>query len=111
MCEKSEMELIYDQYLLSDDNVIEADGLTYYKIIRKDRISLNNGIVLICLPSELFENGVDKVIDEYGNVLKIGSPVFYSFGGRVPDWYLNTITVNVCDIHEINQIGDYVAAI
>ena len=110
MKEMSQMEIEYENYLSADDTIIEVDGKLFYKIVHKDRISLDEGIVLVCVPWKLFnDTAIDKVKDENNNVFKLGAPVHYSFRRPVPQWYMETVTVTVNGIHEICQIGEYLA--
>lgn len=105
MAKKSKMEIKYEEYLKSTDQVIVIDNIKYYKIISKDCV-LNT--VLIVVPCDFFINSkVISIIDENGKTFKLGLPVFYSFGGSIPQWYLKTVSVKVEGIHNINEIGEY----
>ena len=41
MIEKNQMKIEYENYLSADDTIIEVDGKLFYKIVHKDRISLD----------------------------------------------------------------------
>lgn len=108
MEEKSQMEIKYEEYLTSDDKCIKIEETTFYKIIHKGKISIKNGKVLICVPWELFEHTpINKVRDEEDRVFSLGGPVHYSFSCPIPRWYMETATVPVEGIHDIDEIGEY----
>ena len=70
MIEKNQMKIEYENYLSADDTIIEVDGKLFYKIVHKDRISLDEGIVLVCVPWKLFnDTAIDKVKDENIDIL------------------------------------------
>ena len=86
MIEKNQMKIEYENYLSADDTIIEVDGKLFYKIVHKDRISLDEGIVLVCVPWKLFNDiAIDKVKDENNNVFKLGVSVHYCFRGPDPN--------------------------
>ncbi len=110
MKEKSQMEIEYEKYLSSNVKTMEIDGVVYFKIIQKQQIPLRGGTVLICLPWEFFEDrSINDCNDENGRRIKLGAPVHYSFREQIPEWYLKTVTVNVEDIHGVDEIGDYLS--
>lgn len=112
MNNKSSMEILYENYLNSDDIVIEIDGVKYYKIIEKVKFPIRRGLVTICVPiSALAGNTNHMVVDENGKEFRIGDPAFYTFGGEIPRWDKETITIEIKDISEENDIGLYVASI
>lgn len=109
---KSEMEILYDKYLQSDDKKVVMNGSCFYKIIQKDRLPIRDGTVLIVVPREIFNHrGIDTVVDETGKTFKIGAAAFMSFSGSVPKWYLETATIPVEGIHEKDEIGNYIAVV
>lgn len=110
MEEKSQMEIAYEEYLASDDKCIKIGENTFYKIINKDKISIKNGTVLICIPRELFNHtSIIKVRDEEDRIFNLGGPVHYSFRCPIPRWYMETVTLTVEGIHDIDEIGDYLS--
>ncbi len=113
MCkeEKSEMDIIYEQYLERDDIKVEIDGRVYYRIIHKDKLSINGGLVLVMVPWELFAGGNIKqmIVDENENTVEFGSVAHYSFRRPIPQWYLKAVTLDVKNIKDMDEIGDYLA--
>lgn len=47
---KSEMDILYEQYLEDDNRIYEKDGIVFYKLIKKDKLKLRGGMVLITVP-------------------------------------------------------------
>jgi len=41
----------------------------------------------------------------------LGNVAHYSFKGMIPRWYLETATIEVYDVHDIDEIGQFVAAL
>lgn len=111
MEEKSEMDVIYEQYLERDDIRVEIDGRLYYRIVHKDKLSIRDGLVLVLVPSELFAGGSIKqtVVDENGNTFNLGCIVHYSFRRPIPQWYLDAVSIEVMNVKEKEEIGDYLA--
>ena len=109
MPEQSPMEIQYEEWLAREDRVIEKNGRTFYRIISKNKLSLNGGTVMIVVPlSVLTSNG--EYMDENGNTFLLGGPSHISFTDSIPTWQYETRTVPVKDIHDLAQIGDYLAA-
>lgn len=108
---KNEMSIIYEKYCKRDDIKIEADGRIYYRIIHKEKLSINSGLILVTVPRELFgrEKISCSVIDERGRTFELGGSVYYSFESNIPRWYLETLTVDVINIGEVDELGDYLA--
>lgn len=52
MNEKSEMEILYEQYLEDDNRIFEKDGIFFYKFVKKYKLKLRGGMVLITVPRE-----------------------------------------------------------
>lgn len=111
MDNKSEMEIQYEEWLNRNDRMVEIEGRKYFRIIRKDRLSIKEGTVLIVVPWDLLKSSNRKYIDENGCVFSLGSPAHISFRGTIPTWYFETASVPVEGIHELTQIGDYLATI
>lgn len=108
MNDKSNMELIYEQYLLYEDREIAIDGNTYYKIISKTQLTSLSDDVLITLPEFFFYGRKGKTAkDENGHTFILGDSVHMSFKCEIPDWYMHTITLRVTNINCIEEIGDY----
>jgi len=109
---RSKMEMEYDNYLKSGDRMIEIDGQTYHKIICKDKYSVRDGVVTICIPNNIFGRGkISTIMDESGKMFELGGVIHFSFGGDIPRWYLETFTVVVLGIHDENEIGSYISVI
>lgn len=109
MNEKSEMELLYDQYLEDENRIYEKDGLTFYKLVKKDKLKLRGGMVLITVPREAIKAIDDCYYDENGNRILIDFPVHMSFGRNgIPKWYFETVTLPVKDISDVSEIGEYI---
>ena len=109
MRDKSQMEIQYEEWLFREDRIIKKDGHTFFRIIRKDRLSLKDGTVVIVIPWDLLKNTNGDYIDENGNIFRLGSPAHMSFTGTIPTWYFETASVPVEGIHETTQIGDYLS--
>ena len=106
---KSQMETLYEEWLAREDRIIEKNERTFYRIISKNKLSLNGGTVIVVVPLSLLKNANWEVIDENGNSFSLGSPNHMSFKGPIPTWYLETASVIVKGIHEPAQVGDYLA--
>ena len=104
---KLNFEEIYNNYKLSNDTIKIIDGITYFKIIDRNKVS---GFNIIALPNEKFTEPITKVHDNKGNVIEIGKPITYSFRDNIPDWYMETVHVLVNNI-SIDEIGEYVTPI
>ena len=50
-------------------------------------------------------------MDDNLKVFEIGTPAHFAFrnGNGIPKWYLETVTVEVKEIHDIDEIGDYIS--
>lgn len=108
MKEQSNMEILYEQYLLDDSRIYEKDGITFYKLVDKKKIKVRGGMVLITVPREAVRNIDDYYCDETGNKILIETPIHMSFGANpIPQWYIETVTLPVKDISDISEIGDY----
>lgn len=108
MKEKSEMEILYEQYLKSENLTYEKEGMTFYKLVRKEKVKLKGGMILITVPQEAVRNINDYYFDEDANKVLIDAPVHMSFGANaIPKWYIETVTLLVKDISDISEIGDY----
>ena len=110
MVNKSEMEIKYEQYLESDDTVLTMGNKQFFKIVSKDKLSIKNGLVLICVPWSAFGKSCNCIAeDENGNVFELAGPAHFSFRTSVPRWYLDTCTLEVKNIHDIDEIGWYIS--
>lgn len=108
MIEKSDMEKLYEQYLLDDNHIYEKDGITFYKLVDKKKIKVRGGMVLMTVPREAVRSINDYYCDEAGNKISIEAPIHLSFGANpIPQWYIETVTLPVKGISDISEIGDY----
>lgn len=109
MEEKSEMELLYEQYLVRDDKILVCNDDKFYRIISKSRIS-KGGTVVVTLPSEMLSAVTSncKVKDENGRTFETGKIIHLSFK-RVPKWYMRSFTIPINGINNTKDIGDYLA--
>ena len=107
--EKSDMEIIYEEYLKDKNRLFIFQNILLYKIIHKSRLSLRDGTVLITIPWKVLSIGNGPFFDENGN----RSPAHMSFRGNdgIPEWYMKTATVTVEGIHDISEIGSYIGQI
>lgn len=109
MNEKSEMEILYEQYLEDDKRTFEKDGMVFYKLLKKDKLKLRGGMILITVPREAVKSINDCYYDEAGNRVIIEAPIHMSFGRNgIPKWYFDTVTLPVKDIADVSEIGDYI---
>ena len=108
--EKSDMEIIYEEYLKDKNRLFIFQNILLYKIIHKSRLSLRDGTVLITIPWKVLSIGNGPFFDENGNRFILGSPAHMSFRGNdgIPEWYMKTATVTVEGIHDISEIGSYI---
>ena len=105
MNEKSEMEILYEQYQRDTKRFREKDNIVFYKIINKSCFA---GKVLVTVPGEAVYRISDSYRDENGKRLIFEEPVHIRFGGgEIPDWYVETVTLPVKDISDIYEIGEY----
>lgn len=109
--EKSQMEILYDNYLKSDNQSIEKDGVTFYRLIKKEKVKIKGGMVLITVPIQAVDNINDTYCDENGKHIIMDLPVHMSFRDEIPEWYVRTVTLPVKNISEISEIGDYIGMI
>ena len=108
--EENPMEKKYEAYLTDENRVYEKDGRVFYKIIDKKRLPIRDGMVIITIPEAVFAGKYQqKVIDENGKTFSLGLPAFIRFQKESPQWYWETVTVEVLGIHELQEIGDYIA--
>lgn len=109
MNEKSEMEILYEQYLRDDNRTFEKDGIVFYKLVKKDKLKLRGGMVLITVPREAVKSINDCYYDETGNKILVDAPIHMSFGRNgIPEWYFETVTLPVKDISDVSEIGAYI---
>lgn len=109
MSAKSKMDILYEQYLEDDNRTYEKDGIVFYKLVKKDKLKLRGGMVLITVPWEAVNSINDCYYDENGNRILIDAPVHMSFGRNgIPKWYFETVTLPVKDISDISEIGEYI---
>lgn len=109
MNEKSEMEILYEQYLEDDNRIFEKDGMVFYKFVKKYKLKLRDGMVLITVPREAVKSINDCYYDENGNRILIDATIHMNFGKHgIPKWYFETVTLPVKDIMEVSEIGDYI---
>lgn len=102
------MDIIFESYIKREDNTIILDDLIYYRIIAKMELSIKDCTVIICIPKKIFENdSYSFLVDENGKVFKIGEPAIFSFRGDIPKWYLETYSVPIEGIKDLNEIGEY----
>lgn len=106
--EKSQMEILYENYLKSDTQSMENDGVTFYRLIKKEKVKIKGGMVLITVPIQAVENVKDAYCDENGKDIILDLPVHMSFRGNIPEWYVKTVTLPVTNITEISEIGEYI---
>ena len=112
MEKRSQMEILYEKYLADDDKVLKIGDYCFYKIVSKDCLSFHGGTVMIVVPRELFhDEKIAPVMDEKGNVFELGKPAMLSFRCQRPKWYWETLTVPVKGIHNIDEIGNYLAVV
>ena len=88
--QESVMERKYNEYLNSSDRTKIIDGMTYYKAVNIDVLTIGDEKCYeICLDYEMFGRKPIKFVkDEYGNVLRLSPPAFFRFIGDIPEWYM-----------------------
>jgi len=105
---KSEMDILYENYLKDANRTCEKDGIVFYKLVKKDKLKLRGGMVLITVPWEAVNSINDCYYDENRNRILVDAPVNMSFGRNgIPKWYFETVTLPVKDISDISEIGEY----
>lgn len=110
MVDKSEMEIKYEQYLGSDDTRLTIKNKQFYKIVSKNKLSFRDGFVTICIPWSAVGNSCTCIAeDENGKLFKLVGPVHFTFRAGIPRWYLDTITMEVKNIHNTDEIGLYIS--
>lgn len=104
------MEQKYEAFLQSEDRVLRIGDMKFHKIIKKDRVAFHGGTVIITVPHALFHGDTPKILmDEKGRTFSLGDVCRMNFRGKIPEWYLNAVAVTVNDIHDITEIGNYLA--
>ena len=114
---KSEMELIYENYLKRCDHTIIKHGVRFYQIVNSHHFSatgLQDYLEIILLWEYMNEIRKDERvkpdsiwIDENGNRYQVLSSAFIRFCGTVPEWYLKCGVFSVKWI-DTPQIGQYI---
>lgn len=108
MNEKSEMDILYEKYLKDANRTYEKDGIVFYKLIKKEKLKLRGGMVLITVPREVVNSINDCYYDENKNRIFVSAPVHMSFGRNgIPKWYFETVTLPVKDVSDVFEIGEY----
>lgn len=101
------LDELYNEYKNRNDKIITLEGKKYFKIIEVSRIA---GFTVIVLPNVALEGKGNTFQDEKGNIFHVGSPAHYSFKEKIPEWYLETVSLIVKDINR-DELGDYVRKI
>ena len=103
------MEILYEQYLEDDNRIFEKDGMVFYKFVKKYKLKLRGGMVLITVPREAVKSINNRYYDEAGNRVIIEAPIHMGFGRNgIPKWYFDTVTLPVKDISDVYEIGEYI---
>ncbi len=107
--EKSEMELKYEAYLVSEDKERLIDGEMYYRAVEVEFFNMSWGpSVFLCLPNKMFRGKRgNRIRDEYGRCFDLEGPSYYSFGGAIPEWYFNCMEFWIKGLMDTESIGRY----
>ena len=63
--------------------------MVYYRAVNNDVLTIGNEKCHeICLSWEMFGRKPARCVkDEYGHMINLSPPAFYSFRGHIPRWY------------------------
>ncbi len=87
--EESFMDRKYNEYLNSSDRIKMINGMVYYRAVNIDVLTIGNEKCYeICLSWKMFGRKPARCVkDEYGHMINLSPPAFYSFRGHIPRWY------------------------
>ena len=107
--EKSELEMLYEEYLNDDERYLVINGKPYYKIIKKMEEKIHDFNVSIIIPRALLENAKSlvRICDEHGRVFSVIGPELIR-PKRMERWCIETYIYFLRDIKNAEEIGDYV---
>ena len=103
-----EIDVLYKQYLLSDNREIVIRNLKYYKAVYIQRChsGVFNGRIKAILPYEMFGGNplTPYVMCDKGFSFRIHGPEHFSFREGIPEWYFQ------CGSFFLDFIDDKMAA-
>lgn len=100
-------DVIYQRYLEDTEKTIDIDGVTYYKAMTISKINFCEKRLNVVLPLGFNIRSGDIIIDENGNQYEYQGCATMSFGGKIPEWYFNTLSVILS--YSDDNIGTYFA--
>ena len=99
----------FDHYVTDESRIMIKNHTLLYKVIRKIKSDENGGIVYIALPGEAVRTGEGAFFDENGNRFSFKEQNFKRFiDGDLPDWLDEMWVVSVKDIHDTDEIGEFI---
>ena len=111
----SALDVLYVDYLASDDKTLIVDGNVFHKIIFKDTLHIPDCARMITsvIVSKHIGGGKtgDWYEDERGNRFECRGREMMSFRGReIPEWYLETLSLCFEDVESFS-IGSFLRCV
>ena len=106
--QKKEINELYDAYRNDMRNVVEIDGVKYYKIIHLAKLEIGKTLYVVTLDSQMDLRLKDVLIDENGRTYDVNGFEMVRIVPKVfPYWYMKVNFVSISGYME--NIGDYLA--
>ena len=110
--DREEENMLFDEYINSDDFFIDLGAEKYYRAFRMDKFRLKGEKwISIILPMCMFENSSSITIkNDCGEVFKLHGPAFIRFIGDTPKWYIKCMEFFIKESdydHPLDDIGSY----
>ena len=106
--QKKEINELYDAYRNDMRNIVEIDGVKYYKIIHLAELNIGKTLYVVTLDSQMNLRLKDILIDENGSTYDVKGFEMVRIDPKVfPYWYMKVNFVSIAG--DMENIGDYLA--
>ena len=106
--QKKEINELYDAYRNDMRNVVEIDGVKYYKIIHLAKLEIGKTLYIVTLDSQMDLRLKDVLIDENGRTYDVKGFEMVRIDPKVfPYWYMKVNFVSISG--DMENIGDYLS--
>ena len=106
--QKKEINELYDAYRNDMRNIVEIDGVKYYKIIHLAELNIGKTLYVVTLDSQMDLRLKDVLIDENGRTYDVKGFEMVRIDPKVfPYWYMKVNFVSIAG--DMEKIGDYLA--
>ena len=103
------LKVDFDHYVTDESRIMVKNHILLYKAISKIKSDENGGTVYIAIPDEAVRTGEGAFFDENGNRFSFKETNFKRFiDGKLPDWLNKMRVVSVKDIHDTDEIGEFI---